>query len=196
MAAIIIFILFIMTVLLAYFHNSNQVILINNTDMKKLQDYSFKYNKSKSDLDIPLMNKKFCYFKDTSTDQRKECISVITYRKGKAHFKEYMVSDNDTISLDIPEDESFIISLYANSTITYTWNTSDYIDKNILNYIKKTRIQIYGPGNDGATGVSYDRENLYFKPSGKGDVKILIKYEHETQKSNPTFNINFDINII
>lgn len=137
-------------------------------------------------------------------DGSKEYIAIVTYKpitvitnhSKNAEMKQYLIDNNGTLNLSIPRDSKFIISLYANRTIMYTWNIKNNINNGIIKYINRSWIVIPTPISEwGYKGIDYDRQNFYFQPLKSGNEKVVMRYEHQTQQRKQFFEITFNIKI-
>ncbi|MGO1368824.1 MAG: protease inhibitor I42 family protein [Senegalia sp. (in: firmicutes)] len=106
------------------------------------------------------------------------------------------MSNNEKLNLYIPLDSNFIISLPANRTIYYTWNTKNEINKKIISIKGRLWIDIPIPKSDrDKEGTNYDRQNFHFKSLRPENQKIIMKYENKSKQNNDFFEIEFNINI-
>ena len=123
-------------------------------------------------------------------------ITVITNHFKNAAMKQYPIDNNGTLNLTISKDSNFIISLPANSIITYTWNIKNNINDGIIKFTNRFWIDIPTPISEwGYKGVDYDRQNFYFQSLKSGNEKVVMRYEHQTQQRNKFFEITFNIKI-
>ena len=158
----------------------------------KLLNYNFRIS-NLNKADKILSRQRYAY----TTKLGEKYAAVIIVQSHNASIKQYLIKNNEVLNLSIPQNCQFIISLYANRTITYTWNIKNNIDNNIIKLESRSWMDIPMPRRDwGSTGTSYDRQNFYFKPLKTGKQKIIMKYEHITQKNSEPFNITLNINII
>lgn len=158
----------------------------------KLLNYNFKISNFNKEDKI-LSRQRYAY----TTRLVEKYIAVIIVQSHKASIKQYLIKNNEVLNLSIPQNCQFVISLYANRTITYTWNIKNNIDNNIIKLESRSWIDIPTPISErGYKGTSYDRQNLYFKSLKTGNEKIIMKYEHITKKDSEPFNITLNINII
>lgn len=166
---------------------SNNVLL--NEQRDRILNYEFKISDTKN-IDKTLSKQRYSY----STDIYKKFASVVTYKCKNASMKQYLIKEDGTVDLTIPKDSNFIISLPANRIITYTWNIKNNIDKEIINFENRSWIHIPMPkSSENTDGVNYDRQNFYFKPLKSGSQKIVMRYEHETEQRDESFEITFNI---
>lgn len=187
---IFIFILILIMAILLFITNRLNHVLIDEQN-SRLLDYNFKISSPEKTNKI-LSNQRYAY----TTKLDSKYIAVIIIQSHKASIKQYLVKDNGVLNLSIPKDCEFVISLYANRTITYTWNIKNNINNNIIKLEDTSWIDIPTPiSKRGYTGVNYDRQNFYFEPLKAGNEKIVMKYEHNTMKDFKSFNITFNINI-
>ncbi|MFD3158775.1 protease inhibitor I42 family protein (plasmid) [Haloimpatiens sp. FM7330] len=157
----------------------------------KLVNYNFKiFNLNK--MDALLGKQRYVY----AGNVNKNYIAIITYKDRNALIKQYAVDKNGTLNLTVPKEYNFIISLHANKTITYTWNIENDINNKIIKLEKQSWIDIPIPRSKrGKKGISYDRQNFYFKPLKSGNEKIIMRYEHQTLSGRPYDEITFNIQI-
>lgn len=179
----------IMTILLFITGCSNQV--IKDPKNTNILNYNFKIL-NLNDIDKVLSKKKYAY----TIIPNKMYIAVISIHSHNASINQYFINNNDLIYLTIPKDNDFVISLEANSTITYTWNIANNVDNKVVQFERRSWIKIPPPKSERKSmGVSYDRQNFYFKPLKVGNEKVIMKYKNYKLKNNNSFNITFNINI-
>jgi len=162
-------------------------------DEKKgnLLNYDFEISDTQN-IDETLINQKYCY----STHIDKEYIAIVTYKSKNASMRQYLISKDGIIDLTIPKDSDFIISLHANRTIAYTWNIKNNLDNGVIQFKNRSWIDIPMPESEkGKTGVNYGRQNFYFKSIESGNEKVVMRYEHETEKRNEFFEVTLNIKI-
>lgn len=156
-----------------------------------LLNYNFKIVDLKN-TDKTLSNQIYSY----STNIDKKYVAVITYKSKNASLNQYLINKDETVDLTVPKDSYFVISLPANRTITCTWNIKNSIDNKVIQFENWSWIDIPIPKSEKAsTGVNYDRQNFYFKPIKAGNEKVVMRYEHQTEKQNEFFEITFNVNI-
>lgn len=103
---------------------------------------------------------------------------------------------DESVDLVLPKGSLFIVSLHANRTIAYTWNVRNNIDNGIIQLENRTWIEIPLPKSEkGKAGANYDRQNFYFEPLKSGSEKIVLRYEHQTEQSNESFEFTFNIEV-
>lgn len=157
----------------------------------ELLNYDFRISDIKN-IDNTLSDQKYSY----STYIDKKFIAVITYKSEKASIEQYLINKDGEIDLTASKDSNFIISLPANRTITYTWNVKNTINKGIVQLENRSWIEIPIPDSEnGKDGVNYDRQNFYFKPLKSGKQKIVMRYEHQTEQQDESFEITLNIKI-
>lgn len=148
------------------------------------------YDKTKT----PLQNKLMQYDYEIAKESSKEIIYIIRGEDNSLDFKEFTVSNNDTINLTLKENERFIISLYSNETVKAEW-VLEYNDtyikvesEELLNNFKKV------PRD--STGMSYSRKFFTLTNLNIGRTTLNFKYKSLDSSSdfNPfTFKINIEI---
>lgn len=164
-------------------------ILFDEQDSKSL-NYKFKIQ-DLDNIDKTLQKQKYSY----STNRENKYIAIITYKSKDASMNQYIIDNNGTKELTIPEDTEFIISLDRNSTITYTWNIKNNIDNGIIKLLQQSFIDIPTGTKKPKPGEDYDRQNLYFKSLKSGNEKLVLRYEHNTDPKNEYFEITLNIKI-
>lgn len=173
--------------------NSSEAIAIkyNNEYLKALIMKDIKINYE--NIDKLLSNLKFEY----STSIDKKYITVVTCQPQKnILIEQYLIDKDGTLGLSMPKNSEFIISLPANRTIAYTWNINNNINNGIIQFNKQSWANIPMPiSENNRIGENYDRQNFFFNTVKVGSEKIVIRYEHQTEKNNNFFQINFNINI-
>lgn len=116
--------------------------------------------------------------------------------------KDYEVTNGKTINITCRSNEKFVVSLHANSTIAYSWNTNNDFNNSILKFEKETKIA--GLGNyknskntKNTIGTSFRRQNFYFKPLKNGNTKLSFKYCHLNSlfQAQNCFNFNVFVHI-
>lgn len=142
-------------------------------------------------MDKILSSQKYLY----STDTNKKYIALITYKSKNVSINQYLIRKDGAIDLSVPEDSQFVISLPANRTIAYTWNIKNNINNGIIQFDKRSWIEIPMPAKIETTGDNYDRQNFYFSPLKTGNEKLVIRYEHQTQQQNEYFEVTINIKI-
>lgn len=162
-----------------------------NTVIKEQDSYNFKIEDLKN-MDNILSSQKYLY----STSVNKKYIAVITYKSEDAVVKQYLVSRDKEIDLNIPKDSSFVISLPANQTIAYTWNAKNDINREIIRFENRSLMDVASPKPPkDSTGVSYARQNFYFGSLKSGSEKLVMRYEHKTEWREDSFQIQFNIKV-
>lgn len=168
---------------------SNNVLL--NEERDRILNYEFKVSDTKN-IDKTLSKQRYSY----STDIYKKFAAVVTYKSKDASMKQYLINEDGTVDLTIPKDSNFIISLPANRIIAYTWNIKNSIDTELISFENRSWIHIPMPKSSRNTeGDNYDRQNFYFKPLKSGSQKIVMRYEHQTEQREESFEITFNITI-
>lgn len=162
-----------------------------NTVIKEKDNYTFKIEDLKN-MDNILSNQKYLY----STSVNKKYIAVITYKSEDAEVKQYLVSRDKEIDLNISKDSSLVISLPANQTIAYTWNAKNDINREIIKFKNRSLIDVTSPKPPkDSTGISYARQNFYFSTLKSGSEKLVMRYEHKTEWREDSFQIQFNIKV-
>lgn len=168
---------------------SKNVFLDNQTG--KLINYNFKITDLKN-IDKTLSNQKYSY----STNTDKKYFAVITYQSKNASINQYLVDKDGQVDLTVPKGAPFIVSLHANRTIAYTWNIKNNIENGIIQLEDRSWIDIPLPKSEkGKEGTNYDRQNFYFKPLKSGNEKVVLRYEHQTEQNNESFEVTLNIEI-
>jgi predicted secreted protein len=162
-------------------------------DKESTPELSYEFTKSEYeewDHVLPSQN----YLNPEEND--KKCVAVITYKNNKASMKQYLIENNGTIHLTVPEDSNYIISLHANSTVAYTWNImNEYSDK-VLHLDQRSWTKTPMPEEDnGKVGVSYDRQNFYFRTIASCREKLVMRYEHQSEEREEFFEATFKVKI-
>lgn len=157
----------------------------------KLPNYNFKIGDLKN-IDKTLSKQKYSY----STDVDKKYVAVITYQSKTASTNQYLVTKDGTVDLTVPKGSLLIVSLPANRTVAYAWNIKNSIDNGVIKLINRSWIDIpISESEKDKTGVSYDRQNFYFKPLKSGAEKIVMRYEHQTIQNDEFFELTFNVKI-
>ncbi len=141
------------------------------------------------DIDKTLSNQIYA-----EQDNEVEYVAVIDYKSNNASMKQYPVKNGGIISLTIPKASKFIISLYANATVAYTWNLKNNLDNEVIQFENRSMIDIPRPASEELKiGASKARQNFYFKPLKSSRQKIIMRYEHQSEQQNEFFDITFNI---
>jgi len=149
----------------------------------KLLNYEFKI-KDFNSMDDIMSKQRYLY----TTDIDKTYVAIAVYESPNTSMKQYLVQKDKTVDLTISKDSTFVISLYANSTVAYTWNIKNDINNELIKFIKKSKIDIPLPNPKiHSDGTNYGRENFSFKSLKVGSEKIVLRYEHQTDQQNEFF---------
>ncbi len=157
-------------------------------------DYSF--SNDFTILDIDDIDKTLSNQIYAEQDNEVGYVAVIEYKSNNASMKQYPVKNGGIISLTIPKDSKFIISLYANATVAYTWNIKNNLNNEVIQFENRSMIDIPGPASEEIKyGASKARQNFYFKTIKSSREKIVMRYEHQSEQRNEFFEITFNIMI-
>ncbi|MCY6485449.1 protease inhibitor I42 family protein [Clostridium aestuarii] len=141
-------------------------------------------------MDELLSQGKYTY----STEIDKKYVAIMVYDAEKTTVKEYEFKNNGSVDITVPNNKDFIISLHANRTILYTWNIKNNICNGIVQFVKRSWIDIPLPKvEEGMCGMDYSRQNFYFKCIKNGNQKIVMRYEHQEEQRDEFFEVNFNI---
>lgn len=109
---------------------------------------------------------------------------------------QFLINKDGSLDINIPKGSSFILSLPANRTVTYTWNIKNTIENGIIRTDSRSWIEIPLPRSaKGKDGANYDRQNFYFNTVNSGNEKIVLRYEPQTEQGNEYFEITFNVKI-
>ena len=109
-------------------------------------------------------------------------------------FKKYNINKNGSISIKIPKNSEFILSLHANVTIAYNWEILSNSEPSIIEYLGGSYVEPpeYNIHFRQLKGESPRRQNLWFKSLNKGSSNLSLRYRHiET----PQDEYNYDITV-
>lgn len=166
---------------------SNNVLL--NEQRDRILNYEFKISNMKN-IDKTLSKQRYSY----STDIYKKFAAIVTYKSKDASMKQCLMNEDGAVDFTIPKDSNFIISLPANRIIAYTWNIKNSIDKELISFENRSWIHIPMQRLFRNTeGDNYDRQNFYFKPLKEGSQRIVMRYEHQEEQREESFEIIFNI---
>lgn len=126
----------------------------------------------------------------------KRYISIIVYKDETASMKHYLVENYGEVDITIPRGHKFIISLGASRTVAYTWNIKNDIEKGVIQFKGASWMEVPLPeALRGNIGVSNDRQNFFFKPIKKGRQKVILRYEHNSEKRSEYFEVTLNVRI-
>ena len=158
-------------------------------DNSNLLNYNFKISDYKR-IDNTLSNQNYAY----SSSVDKQYIAIIKYNSKNASIEQYLINDNDTLDLVVPKESNFIISLYANRIISYTWNIKNELNNDIIEFENRSWIEISAPKSyKGQDGLNYDRQNFYFKSIASGKQELVMRYEHQVEEREDFFLLTLNI---
>lgn len=166
---------------------SNKKHIIINHDVNNLQEYKFSYNEI-SKIDKLLTKQKYTY----SSNIKDKVISIFILGDNMVIGKEYLISKDSLIDINVPKDKKIIISFPYNKTINYSWNIRNEIDNKILNFNNISKLQL-PITNEEKDGVNYMRQNFLFHTVNKGLQKLIFRYQHNTGDNDEYFEISLNI---
>jgi len=132
---------------------------------------------------------------DVSIDSNKTIVYIQSLKSNKLTLYKYECTNNGVMNISIEENTNFVISLHANSIISYDWNIKNNIDNSVLKFEKKTKLKVPFQNHKQLIGVNNDRQNFYFKTLKKGNQNIILKYEHIGYSEPEYFQIKVNLNI-
>lgn len=131
-----------------------------------------------------------------SDNINKRSIAIAVFDKHEGIMNEYEVANGAVININIPKGENFVISLPANKTIEYTWNITNKLGINVIEFQNRSWIPIYStPILKDAAGTSYDRQNFYFESINIGSENIKMKYAHQSEARDEFFEFTIKVTI-
>ncbi|MEG2412848.1 MAG: hypothetical protein RSA29_14250 [Clostridium sp.] len=153
-----------------------------------------EYNKNYDNTKTVLQNKLMQYNYEIPDDYNKQIIYIIQGEVDNLNFKRFIVSNNDTINLELNNNEQFIVSLYSNSTIDAKWVLNNYNDTNII-VNSECLLDNFKAVPKNSTGVSYTRKFFTLKYLTSNETQLPFNYFNSPYTSNSKSNFTFNINI-
>lgn len=111
-----------------------------------------------------------------STYNETQILYIINYQKPIMKFKEVTFTPNKEVSVTVPQNSKFIISLSANKTVLKNWSTDVNLNQTAIKPSKNIFITPILNFTTGKKGDSSRRQNLYFEPLKKGDYELKLNY--------------------
>ncbi|URZ02598.1 hypothetical protein [Clostridium felsineum] len=147
-----------------------------NVNLKDLTLKTHNYNFNIGNIeymDKLLANQRYIY----SNHINSYYAAIITYDLKNASIKQYLVNNNSSVNLNIPNKKASVLSLPYSPAVACKWNLQNPMDNNVIRLYKKTKVSI-PVFTSRLIGGNSERQLFYFSNLKKGKEKLIFQYKN------------------